>query len=109
MISRNNTVAKRVRKFRDVNQTNDFHSDWKRLEASGKHDMNRIKEAMAILAFNNGPMPPEWKDHELSGKYQGFRECHVKGDLLIMYEIKKYPKTELLNFMRIGTHSELFG
>ena len=99
---------KRARHFRDVNQTKDFLRDWDKLEASGRHDMNRIKEAMSILAINDGPMPAEWKDHELEGKYEGYRECHVKGDLLLLYRVETLSKIELLVFSRVGTHSELF-
>ena len=100
--------ARRVKHFRDVRQTNDFLSDWDRLEASGRHDMNRLKEAMSILAFNDGPMPPEWKDHQINGKFNDYRECHVKGDLLLIYRIKEDSKVEVLVLMRAGTHSELF-
>lgn len=103
------TKRKRVRRFRDVNQTKDFDRDWERLEASGKHDMHRIKEAMLILTMNDGPMPPEWDDHELTGKFEGYRECHVKGDLLLVYRIQPASKVELLVFSRVATHSELFG
>lgn len=78
---------KRVKHFRDVTQTNDFLNDWARIEASGRHDMSRIKEAMSILALNEGSMPPEWKDHQLEGKFKDYRECHVKGDLLLVYKI----------------------
>lgn len=100
---------KRARRFRDVMQTNDFDKDWKRLEASGRHDMHRIKEAISILAINEGPMPPEWKDHPLTGEFAEYRECHVKGDLLLMYKIIEGSKFETLNVARAGTHSEIFG
>ncbi len=100
---------KRVRRFRDVNQTKDFDKDWERLEASGRHDMYRIKEAISILATNEGPMPPEWRDHPLTGNLSKFRECHVKGDLLLVYQIIDGSKFETLMVMRAGTHSEIFG
>lgn len=100
---------KRVRRFRDVNQTKDFDKDWVRLEASGQHDMYRIKEAISILAMNEGPMSPEWKDHQLTGNLNDFRECHVKGDLLLVYQIIEGSKFETLTVARAGTHSELFG
>ena len=70
--------------------------------------MHRIKEAISILAINEGPMPPEWRDHELTGKFEGFRECHVKGDLLLVYQIIEGSKFETLMIMRACTHSELF-
>ncbi len=99
---------KRARRFRDVVQTKDFDKDWDHLDASGRHDMHRIKEAISILAINEGPMPPEWRDHELTGKFEGFRECHVKGDLLLVYQIIEGSKFETLMIMRACTHSELF-
>lgn len=100
---------KRARRFRDVNQTKDFDKDWTRLEASGKHDMHRIKEGISILAINEGPMPPEWEDHPLAGEFEGYRKCHVKGDLLLVYKIIKGSKFETLMIARAGTHSEIFG
>ncbi len=99
---------KRARRFRNVKQAKDFDRDWERLDASGRHDMHRIKEAMSIIAINEGPMPPEWNDHELTGKLEGFRECHVKGDLLLVYSITNGAKFETVTFMRACTHSELF-
>ncbi|WRA05350.1 type II toxin-antitoxin system YafQ family toxin [Helicobacter pylori] len=35
-----------------------------------------------------------------------FRECHLKPDLLLVYQIKK-PKNTLF-LVRLGSHSELF-
>lgn len=101
--------TRRVKYFRDVRQTKDFLSDWDRLEDSGQHDLNRVKEAMAILAVNNGSMPPEWKDHELNGKLSKYRECHIKGDLLLVYEVQEGSKVDVLVLVRLGTHSEIFG
>ncbi|WP_095063017.1 type II toxin-antitoxin system mRNA interferase toxin, RelE/StbE family [Kingella negevensis] len=30
-------------------------------------------------------MPEKFKDHELKGNLNNFRECHVKPDLLLLY------------------------
>ena len=102
-----NSGTKRVRRFRDVKQTNDFLRDWESLEASGQHDMQKLKEAMTLLAANDAPMPPEWKDHQLNGKLNAYRECHVKGDLLLMYRIEEFSKIEVVVFVKL-THSEMF-
>lgn len=49
-------------------------------------------------------MPGRNRDHGLSGNWTGFRECHVKPDLLLIYE-----KPEgVLRLVRLGSHSELF-
>ena len=107
-VQKRTSASKRTRHVRDVKQTDNFLKDWVRLEHSGRHDMNRIKEAMLLLIANDAPMPPEWKDHALDGNLQGYRECHVKGDLLLLYHIEERTKTDLLVFMRACTHSELF-
>ncbi|MBO6133943.1 MAG: type II toxin-antitoxin system mRNA interferase toxin, RelE/StbE family [Lachnospiraceae bacterium] len=30
----------------------------------------------------------KYRDHELTGKYKGTRECHVEPDWLLIYEIR---------------------
>ena len=85
--------------------TNTFRKDWVRLTHSGRYNMNRLKEVMLLLVANDGPLPPEYLDHELSGKTWGnHRECHVGGDFLLIY---RSSKTEVV-FVRAGTHAELF-
>lgn len=47
-----------------------------------------------------------FRDHELSGKYAGCRECHIKPDWLLVYRIDAGKL--LLVLSRTGTHSDLF-
>ncbi len=61
-----------------------------------------------LIVANDSPLPPEWKDHELSGDWEGFRECHVGGDFLLIYKLDKGSKFDSVVFTRAGTHSELF-
>ena len=51
-------------------------------------------------------LPEEKRDHLLAGNYKGYRECHVRPDLLLIYKIKE-KDLELLLF-RTGTHSDLY-
>jgi hypothetical protein len=37
--------------------------------------MGRLKEAMLLLIANERPLPPEYRDHELTGDWKGFREA----------------------------------
>ncbi|WP_201022820.1 type II toxin-antitoxin system YafQ family toxin [Thiomicrospira sp. WB1] len=53
------------------------------------------------------PLGPEWRNHELVGNWQGFRECHVGGDCLLIYKLHERSKYETIIFTRAGTHSEL--
>jgi mRNA interferase YafQ len=50
------------------------------------------------------PLPPESKDHMLSGDYKDCREFHLGGDMLIIYLVTE----EEVTLMRLGTHSQLF-
>ena len=67
--------------------------------------MQRLKEGMMLLIANTGPLPAEWLDHELEAEWADHRECHAKGDLLLIYLLK----ADSVTFVRAGTHSELFG
>ena len=55
---------------------------------------------------NNEELASKYKDHALIGSYKGFRECHIKPDLLLIY--KKQNEILLLTCVEIGSHSELF-
>lgn len=60
---------------------------------------------MTLLIENEGPLPPEWRDHQLKGEWEGHRECHAGGDLLLIYN---FPDDDSVIFIRAGTHAELF-
>lgn len=49
-------------------------------------------------------LPKKYKDHKLQGDYSNCRDCHIKPDLILIYEATKAEIT----LIRIGTHSELF-
>ena len=66
--------------------------------------MTRLKEAMLLIA-NDAPPGPEWLDHTLKGDRADHRECHIGGDFLLIYQ----TEANWINFVRCGTHSELFG
>ena len=68
--------------------------------------MNRLNEVMLLLTANDGPLPPEYLDPALSGGWAAFRECHIGGHFLLIYQL---PDKHVIQFARAGTHSELFG
>jgi len=49
-------------------------------------------------------LPTEAVDHSLKGEYLDYREFHISGDLLVIYKVEN----DLLQLIRIGTHSQLF-
>ncbi|WP_225755991.1 type II toxin-antitoxin system YafQ family toxin [Cardiobacterium sp. Marseille-Q4385] len=44
---------------------------------------------VAHCLMNGSAMPEKHRDHALSGDWQGCRECHIKPDLLLIYEIRR--------------------
>ena len=55
---------------------------------------------------NGIPLEEKYRDHELKGKYKGFRECHIQPDWLLMY--LKEEDILVLTLVDTGTHADLF-
>lgn len=69
---------------------------------------NTIEKFTTVLKYlvNEKPLPPENKDHKLSGEYVGYRECHLAPDWLLIYRVEREVLTLVLS--RTGSHSDLF-
>jgi mRNA interferase YafQ len=93
--------------MRTIERSSPFKRDYKR-EARGRHgamleaDLSQVLVALA----NDERLEPRYRDHELSGNWSGYRDCHVKPDLLLIY---RKPDAMTLWLARLGSHSELFG
>ena len=46
------------------------------------------------------------RDHALSGNWNGYRECHILPDWLLIYKLE--DNILILTLARTGTHSNLF-
>ena len=104
MTSKKTAASKRAALPRASDYTKALTKDWGRLSHSGRYDMKRLKEAMLLLIANDAPLGAEWLDHPLKGEWADHRECHIGGDFLLIYEIEG----NAINFVRAGTHAELF-
>lgn len=94
---------------RTCDYTKSFQKDYERLSRSGRYDMHRLKEVMLFLVGHDAPLGPEWLDHPLKGEWAGYRECHVGGDFLLIYEVDETAgKGGGVVFVRAGTHADLF-
>ena len=51
-------------------------------------------------------LDPKHKDHQLSGNYKAYRECHIQFDWILVYRIVK-NRCELYLF-DTGTHEDVF-
>ena len=51
-------------------------------------------------------LPEQMRPHMLTGNYRGCMECHIMGDFLLIWldEVN-----DVIELVRLGSHSELFG
>ena len=69
------------------------------------YNINLLEEVINKIAAGE-ILEPKYKDHELTGEYTGFRDCHIQPDWLLIYQ--KREKELVLLLARTGTHSDLF-
>ena len=81
-----------------------FKKDYKRIIKRG-YDPRLLEEVITLLAMQQ-PLPIKYRDHSLTGNYEGFRECHITPDWLLIYRIDH--KELILYLTRTGSHSDLF-
>ncbi|NIH24217.1 MULTISPECIES: type II toxin-antitoxin system YafQ family toxin [Providencia] len=99
--------SKRAKQPRQIAYTSAFKKSWERYNKAGRRDMNEAVIIMEIL-FSQKTIPAQYFDHELEGsEWKGARELHIGGDFLLVYRLS--DNTNLVTFIDIGSHSELFG
>ena len=94
--------------MRTIERSFTFKRDYKRVRAAPRHrkDLDHLVSNVVEMLLFDRALPASNRDHALGGDWMGYRECHVKPDLLLIYR-KADPRT--LRLARIGSHTELFG
>ena len=88
----------------EVQPTTKFKKDLKLCKGRG-YDIELINQIIKKLA-NGEKLEEKNKAHDLHGNWEGYRECHILPDWLLVY---KYIEDELILYLtRTGTHSDLF-
>ncbi len=88
----------------EVKFTAQFKRDLKLAKKQGK-DIEKLFAVVEKLA-NGEALEVKFRDHDLSGDYNGCRECHIEPDWLLIYEVVN--DVLVLMLYRVGSHSELF-
>jgi mRNA interferase YafQ len=91
--------------MRTIKQTTAFKRDLKR-ESKGRHRKHLAENFVKLvqsLALDE-PLAERFHDHALSSNWQGFRDCHIRPDLILIYA---KPDEETLELVRLGSHAEL--
>jgi mRNA interferase YafQ len=90
--------------MRRIERTNQFKRDFKR-EKNSNPRLDDMLVPVIELLLKDEPLPERLRDHALSGPWSGFRDCHIRPDLVLIYA-KSSPDT--LTLTRLGSHAELF-
>lgn len=88
--------------MRELVFTKQFKKDVERIKRAGR-DLSRLGEVIDLLAAGT-PLPPNSRDHQLVGNRKDYRECHLGGDWLLVYQVTG----EAAILVRTGSHPELF-
>ncbi|WP_338148487.1 type II toxin-antitoxin system YafQ family toxin [Pseudomonas lundensis] len=104
LMAKQEKKQKRADLPKQCTQTSEFKKSWERYKRAGLRDMNEVRDVMVML-FLGQQLPPEYLDHELKGEWAGFRECHIGGDFLLIYDV---ARAGLVTFVDLGSHAELF-
>ncbi|MDP3900853.1 MAG: type II toxin-antitoxin system YafQ family toxin [bacterium] len=88
--------------MRRIVQHRRFLKDFRRMTRRGR-DEQKLYEAVGMLA-RLGRLSVMMRPHRLVGMWDGFWECHIEPDWLLIYDVS--DKEVLL--VRTGTHADLF-
>ena len=91
--------------MRKIERVGKFKRDYRR-ESKGKAyaEFDPILSAILLDLARDIPLDQKFRDHPLGGNFRGYRECHIKPDLLLIYQ---KPDDNRLILHRLGSHSEL--
>jgi len=86
--------------MRTIERSSIFRRDYKR-EARGRHRATLDEDLVPVLEalVNDRALEARHRDHELSGEWGGYRECHLKPDLLLIY---RKPDPDTLRLARVS-------
>jgi mRNA interferase YafQ len=88
-----------------IEWTSQFKRDFKR-EIKGGYRATLDSDLFSIVErlANDELIEVRYRDHALSGDWKGHRDCHIKPDLVLIYQ---KPDPEIMRLVRLGSHAEL--
>jgi mRNA interferase YafQ len=91
--------------MRTIEWTGQFKRDYRR-ESKGRYRVTLDRELFSVveLLANDLPLEANRRDHPLIGDWKDHRDCHIRPDLVLIYQ---KPDGTILRLVRLGSHSEL--
>ena len=80
-----------------------YKKDYKRY----RHQPQKLKALGKVIDMlaEEIPIPSNYSPYMLHGEYDGCMECHIQGDSLLIWVDEV---NNIIELVRLGTHSELF-
>jgi mRNA interferase YafQ len=93
----------------ELSITRSFKIDYKKLSSDETSETDAVIKTLLAGKI----LEERFKDHDLHGNYKGYRECHVRPDLLLVYKKEKEEpgkpkKILILTCYRISSHANIF-
>jgi len=91
--------------MRKIRRLSRFRKDFRR-EMSGQNGkiLSKLFPEVINLLIRDKPLPWRFFDHPLAGQWKDHHDCHIRPDLVLIY---RKPDDEMLELVRLGSHSEL--
>lgn len=86
----------------EVRVSKEYRRAYKKISKKDSVLIDNVVEKLS----KDEPLEAKYKDHQLKGNYKGFRECHIKPDLLLIY--RKNKDILELYLASLGSHSYVF-
>lgn len=80
-----------------------FKKDFKKIIKLQIPDVIEVGHVVSTLQKSE-PLLEKYSDHSLSGNWLGYRDCHIKPDLVLIYK----TDAKILKLARIGSHNDVF-
>lgn len=86
-----------------LDYSSQFKRDFKKITKMPIPDILEVGNVISTIQRGE-TLDAKYVDHLLTGNWLGFRDCHIKPDLVLIYRIFEGE----LQLARIGSHSDLF-
>jgi len=63
--------------------TKQFQKSFNKILLSGKVKRIEVESVIDILS-KGAKIPKSYHDHKLHGEYEGYHDCHIRGDLILI-------------------------
>lgn len=88
-----------------IDSTKGYRKAYKRVSRHKDFEQDVLDKVIDTLARGE-KLEPKYRDHQLTGEFKDYRECHVKNNILLMYQ--KHEDVLVLLLVELGTHDDLF-